>query len=671
MKLSYICATYSEFIKSLYCFQKTVIKNQNRKNAARTQVISMYTIPFLAYVVALISNSLLIVALLRQKVSYFKDVKRYFVATHLAFVALILSDAFMSWFPSEATVVYATKIGISACISAVATMGLCVAILYRRVKLGSQKVFNVRDALKGPFALIHHGFLLAVLILTWVIPFQIKQMIDLISGELIYIPEYEFWYTICLFLILVSLFAYPCSLLFLISRTAKAGKAARASMGLGVCWATVGISTFTFAIILQPMGFDALWLGHLISTVFFGVIVQLFRRTTVLESLLGEMYPPVGLVREGEAAIVLYTPSVDKMRAFSAFIREGIVNGDRIAYIYPDEESEFVRFNLAKYGVDVDKYEKDGTLFMKSLSEFFMPDGNFDKERPIRFLLDRRAEAKRKGCKAREIEDVGDFSFVKGRWQEYFDYWSNPMWGLSETVGIIFEPFIMEVTAVNVGGMSEVQRTEILKAFGSGRVAPARLIDVIEHRDGFSKSVGLTHKQMLGRKVLLEFDPASTYEVAIEDLVKECMANVEPILIFTPRGSVIHTSLTKQPVKFFLTSGISAPKILSENEVLLPANNPPLVLDSLDRMLKAYPHGGVCLVFDIFSDLLMSVGFEKTYKFLQYALEMLYSERVTAVFLLNSAVHDPKIVSSLRGLFANRIAYRKEGIRVLRLPRAE
>jgi len=631
----------------------------------------MYIIQFLAYIGALVSNSLLMCFLLRQKASYFRDVKRYFVATHLAFVLLILTDAFRNWFPSEASVLYTFKVGVSACVSGVATMGLSAAILYKRVKLGPWKVFHAGDVLKSPFSLVHHGFLLAVLILTWALtPLQIEQMTDLISGEPIYVPVLEVWYTICLFLIVMSLFAYPCSLLFLLSRRVKAGKAVSALTGFGVCWAIVGVSTFGFNVVFWPMGFDVIWLGYLISTVSFGVIVYLFRETTLLESLFEEVYLPSGLVREGEAAVVLYTPSMDKMRVFSAFIREGVAKGDRIAYICPDEESSLVRSNLATYGIDVNKYERDGTLFMKSLSEFFKPDGNFDKEGPIEFLLNRRDDARRRGCNVREIEDIGDFSFLKGQWRKYLDYWNDPRWGALPGVGIVWEPFIMELIAVDVEEMSEAKVADVLKAFGGGSVAQARLINLIAHVDAFSKSVGLTHQQMLGRKVLLEFDPACAYEKAIEDFVKESLANVEPVLVFTPRGSVIHNTLANQPVKFFLTSRTSVPEILSEKEVLLPTNNPPLILDSFDKILEAHPQGAVSLVFDIFSELLTSAGFEKTYKFIQYALEMLYSERVTAVFLLNSPAHDPKIVSSLRGLFPNRIAYGKEGMQAFRLTEA-
>jgi len=370
--------------------------------------------------------------------------------------------------------------------------------------------------------------------------------------------------------------------------------------------------------------------------------------------------------RKGEVAIVLYTSAADKMKVFSAFIHEGIINGDSVEYIYPDEEYGKVRAKLKEYGIDVEKYEREGSLHLTSLTEYYMPDGKFDKERAVKKGLALRAEAKSKGYKhRRELIDVGDFSFLNGQWQIYLNYWDDPRWGAPSGVGVLYEPFIIELTAINIGEMNETQVAEILKAFGGGRVAPTKLIDLIEWKDAFSKSIGLPHEQMLGRKFLLEFDPSSTYEKSIEDFVKEALANVEPIFIFTPRGSVIHTALAKQPIKFFLMSSVSAPKMVAENEVLLPANSA-LILDSFNKVLETHNGTNVCLVFDSLSELLMSVGLEETYKFIKYALEMLASQSATVLFLFNPNAHDPKIVSNLKSLFKYQLAYEKDGMHIIR-----
>jgi len=383
---------------------------------------------------------------------------------------------------------------------------------------------------------------------------------------------------------------------------------------------------------------------------------------------------PVLNLREGEALIATYTSAANKMKIFSAFLREGLEDGDAVFYIYPDEESETVRAKLGEHGIDVEKYEKDGVLYMKSLTEHFMRDGIFDKERAIQFLLNRRSEADNEGYEVRELEDVGDFSFLKGQWQTYIDYWHDPRWfdprfaESKETVGVVFKPYVMEITAVNLEGMTELRVTELLKAFGRGTRAPARFMDLLENLELFSKSIALSHDQLIGRKILLEFDPASNYEKLIDNLAKESMANVEPIFVFTSNTSPIHAHLAKQPtIKFFLTSvSASVQKSSSENEMLLPARNTSLILDALDKVLEMYVDANVCFVFDILSELLTSIGREKTFAFLHYALDMLSSEKITSLFLLNADAHGVEAVSCLRSLFGNQLNFGKNGLKVVK-----
>ena len=293
---------------------------------------------------------------------------------------------------------------------------------------------------------------------------------------------------------------------------------------------------------------------------------------------------PVLNLREGEAIVLTYTSAADKMKMFSAFIREGLENGDLVGYTYPDEESETVRDKLREHGIDVEKYEKDGVLYMTSLTEYFMSNGKLDPEKAVTTGLNWWAEAKRKGYNhVRDIEDVGDFSFVNGQWQKYVtECWLDPRWEdptvsewveVNEPVGVVYTPFIMEITAINVERMTETQVTEILKAFGRGTLVPARFIDLLEDTGLFSKSIGLDHERLLGRRILLEFDPVSDYEKVVDRLAKEIMANVEPFFVFTSNTSPIYKYLAKQStIKFFLTSiSTSIPKSTAENKVLLPA----------------------------------------------------------------------------------------------------
>lgn len=382
---------------------------------------------------------------------------------------------------------------------------------------------------------------------------------------------------------------------------------------------------------------------------------------------------PVLSLSEGAVAVMTYTPAADKMKVFSAFIREGIENGDRITYTYPNEESGIVRDELKKHGIDVEKCERNGTLRLRSLTEHFMTDGNFDKDRAVKKGLDERVEAKKKGYKhLRELEDVGNFSFLNGKWQKYLEYWNDPKWETPSgpyTEILDYTPFMMELTTFNLEGINEAQLAEMLKAFWVESPSFTVFINLLEDTDAFSKLLDMPHHKLIGRKILLEFDPASNYEKVIDSLTKEAIANINPMFVFTSPKSILHACLAKEPVvKFFLLStSILTPKSTSENEILVPAKNMTLILDSLNKALEEYTHANVFLVFDKLSELIELVGPENTYSFLHYALDMLSSARVTALFLLNTLAHEPRVVSRIRALFPNLLIYRKNELEVVKI----
>jgi len=100
--------------------------------------------------------------------------------------------------------------------------------------------------------------------------------------------------------------------------------------------------------------------------------------------------------------------------------------------------------------------------------------------------------------------------------------------------------------------------------------------------------------------------------------------------------------------------------------VLLPAKNTPLILDTLSKVLETYADANICFVFDILSELLTTIGQERTFIFLRHALGMLSSEKITSLFLLNTGVHDAEVVSRLRNLFSNQLTHDKNGLEVMK-----
>jgi len=381
------------------------------------------------------------------------------------------------------------------------------------------------------------------------------------------------------------------------------------------------------------------------------------------ESMLG--------IREGELAVITYTSAADKMKVFSLFIHEGLENGDRVFYTYPDDERASVREKLTQNGVDVEKCESNGSLILRSVSEHYLTGGEFDKKRIIRKELELRDEAQRMGYKHfRDLDDVGDLSFLNGQWQTFMDYWDDGDWGIppGSGLGVLYEPFIMELTAVNVEGMSEEAVRSVLNAFSGGKHSPARLIDFLEYTHAFSKRIGVSHGGLLDRRLLLEFDPTSDYESVVEDFAKEALANLEPLYVFTRSVSSVRESLAGQrSIRFVLLSASAAiSKSISGNEIILPADDTPLILDSLREILRRYDDENVFLVFDNLSELIMCVGFDKAYKFFMCVVEMVSSKRTTALFLLNKSAHEPQMTSQIRGLFNNILVYEKSRLEIIK-----
>jgi len=187
--------------------------------------------------------------------------------------------------------------------------------------------------------------------------------------------------------------------------------------------------------------------------------------------------------------------------------------------------------------------------------------------------------------------------------------------------------------------------------------------------EDFSRSLGLTRQQVRGHSILLEFDPRSNSQKVIRGFIDEAAANAEPAIILTYSQSILHSTFNdRKGLTFLLTTPqVSAPIRKSETETLLP-ENASIWLDNLDRLSRAKSDTKINVVIDSLSDLILSMGFERTYSFLRYSLDMLTSTEATALFLMNPTAHETKTVSSIRNLFGWQLYYGEEGLRVVKLP---
>lgn len=185
----------------------------------------------------------------------------------------------------------------------------------------------------------------------------------------------------------------------------------------------------------------------------------------------------------------------------------------------------------------------------------------------------------------------------------------------------------------------------------------------------FSKSFGMSHQQMSGKKILLEVDPTSDFHEALFSFVSEARIHDEKLLIFTSKSSPLHLKFSgiKHIKLYLLASKTSSPPKRNANETLLPANDLSVLLNTIAKIHGVKRRKPVKVLFDNLSDTILLCGFEKTYKFIRWLLETITSPKMTILFVFNPTAHDPKTSSSVRGLFSTQLAYGKNGPEIVTL----
>lgn len=188
------------------------------------------------------------------------------------------------------------------------------------------------------------------------------------------------------------------------------------------------------------------------------------------------------------------------------------------------------------------------------------------------------------------------------------------------------------------GYLTKPFTSEILKAEVTRRLEETR-------RVRFSGALGISHAQLRGRKMLLEFDPSTPYERSIRDLALEARSHGESLAVLTYGMSALHRALQGD-------EGVDVIPV-SPNTIFSP------IIDAHD--------GEVVLIYDSLTDLAISAGFDVAYGFARNILERIAEPRITALFLLNPEAHQQRETSSFRSLFSDQVVHGEEGLKKIRL----
>jgi hypothetical protein len=197
----------------------------------------------------------------------------------------------------------------------------------------------------------------------------------------------------------------------------------------------------------------------------------------------------------------------------------------------------------------------------------------------------------------------------------------------------------------------------------------ARVIDLAMQQDTFSSMVSMKHDDILGNRLLLEYEPTSGYEEVVQKFVREFQANVESVAIFTSAGSPIYRKFRDQRniSLFSFSTKTSSPARLSDEQVLLPERDTSLLLDAVDKLLQALSKKRVGIVFDVFTDIILSQGFEKAYGVLSSVVEMTEMEMTSILVLINYGALESRVLGAVQGLFRSQLRFNSEGLKVVKL----
>lgn len=396
--------------------------------------------------------------------------------------------------------------------------------------------------------------------------------------------------------------------------------------------------TLFFSVGLASAGYSIRSFANIISVFLIFAAVQAFRKPTFLKSFLGvvpslESSP---LVTHVDQMILLYGADIDKFGPIAKYIVDATSQNNRVHYFYSGDESQ-TRQDLIDQGVDVRQYMLKGLLRIVSLGTLYQK-GSFD-DTAIEYCEQLAREARALDMAGLKI--IIDFDeLIMRPTQKFIAHLTDSRWASPDH-------YVHVLMAFRSGAFP---REAAVIAELSSKV---RILDLAQTMNVFSRTVGLSHAEFAGKKVLLEFDPRSDYERLLNGILAESASNFERTVIFTRKGSPIHSLAQRQvgAKLFVLTSKVSYPKVENDNRVLLPAYDTSLVLDALNRTIEAYLGSSFTIIFDDISHFIFTLGLDRAYSLVRQAMELMASSRISVIFSINSKAHDEKALATFESMF--------------------
>jgi hypothetical protein len=464
-----------------------------------------------------------------------------------------------------------------------------------------------------------------------------------LGGVTYYYYSYQIWYIATSALLLVCFVSLPVLSFFHQSKTVQDKKASLSMKIISLCWACFGLLT------LFQVAAGGLFLptsqsiGSVADSLLFMLIAFALREPTILGRIVtsGETVSQAVYSNPSIDTIVLYNTESDRRNLVETFVKDGLATGQDVVCQVTKAEVPFYRAIL-----------KGSGLLGSSLGEHSVTIHPLETTVPSGEISSLPSSV---SGERRELVDLDELSL--DRCQEIIDRITIPdSTPRSRHVGRIWA---LNVEGAHAGILDLLQRVN----------PTARVIDLAMQQDTFSSLFNMKHQDILGSRLLLEYEPISNYEEIVQKFVREFQANVEAVAIFTSAGSPIYRQFRDQRniSLFSFSTKTSSPARLSDEQVLLPERDTSLLLDAVDKLLQALSKKRIGILFDVFTDIILSQGFEKAYGVLSSVVEMTESENASILVLINYDALEPRVIGAVQGLFRSQLRFNFEGLKVIKL----
>ncbi|HZY94963.1 MAG TPA: hypothetical protein VFE98_08945 [Candidatus Bathyarchaeia archaeon] len=588
---------------------------------------------------AVVASTIALFLMLRAKKTYFPDTGLFMAIASIAFI-LVLVTAIVSKLgnipvsPLITTLLISTQAG---------SVGFASFLLRNNSYQNHLAARELAGFLRRP----PKSFLAYIaILLVWTTVGLVFQPWHLTpvppqSRVIVYDPSYILLSTA----LLVSFITLPVMSFYRKSFWINDVQASRSVRVISICWALFGLVTFVqnALVFISPSVVEDI--AALVDSGLFILISFALREPTILARMIGtvEQMRPEMYSGDRTGAIVVYDGQSDRRTPIATFLSEGLAKGQHINCFVPKNEIPFYRA-LIRDVVEAQPTQLPNTTTVES-HEALVSDG-----------YAKSPTSESQGRQRREVIDLDELPL-------------GECFKIIEKVTGARTPLVHRcLWAVNIDGGNSAVVTELAE-----RNPNSVVINLAQQQHNFSGLFGMNHDQLLGSRVLLESDPTSPYEEVIEKFVGEFQAHVETIAIFTSVGSPIYRLfLDNVNVRVFgFSTKTSTPAKLSEEIVLLPERDTSLLLDALDKLLRAHSNHRIGIVFDVFTDLILSQGIEKVYGTLSSVVELSESDLVTTIFLINYAAIDERTLNGIRGLFRSIVKIDATGVRTENLNRTD